>query len=327
MPTSKPLDKLLFLDIETTSQYATFDEMPQEAKTLFFRRWEKDIFKLADELFDDSFAPKTESPAVTTVATTPQKWGLNRATTETYNRMAPIYAEFNKVICISMGTLSKSKSNPNDWELRVVSITGENEKELLEKFLFVARRITDIKKLSDFKGDESTSIVAHNGLYFDLPVLAKRMIYNGINPPFMLTMGSIANLKPWDVKWVIDTKDLWKMGVFDAIHNTSLDQLAYNFGVPSSKSVMQGKDVKDVYWNGVKAKPEGGGINFGLKNAITKIETYCEADVLALARVYFKMFVIPDTITPIRLELDKVVAMFQKMDAEAKVKAGAPTTK
>lgn len=312
MPTSKPLDKLLFLDIETTSQYATFDEMPQEAKTLFFRRWEKDIFKLADELFDDSFAPKTESPAVTTVATTPQKWGLNRATTETYNRMAPIYAEFNKVICISMGTLSKSKSNPNDWELRVVSITGENEKELLEKFLFVARRITDIKKLSDFKGDESTSIVAHNGLYFDLPVLAKRMIYNGINPPFMLTMGSIANLKPWDVKWVIDTKDLWKMGVFDAIHNTSLDQLAYNFGVPSSKSVMQGKDVKDVYYK---------------EKNLAKIGEYCEADVLALARVYFKMFVIPDTITPIRLELDKVVAMFQKMDADAKVKAGAPTTK
>jgi predicted PolB exonuclease-like 3'-5' exonuclease len=291
MQTTRPLDQLMFLDIETTSQYPSYQTLPQPAKDLFYRRWQKPIEALALENFQP--LPATEGAPMPPS----EVMGFARAVEEIYNQNAPLFPEWNKVICISMGTLDIK--NPAEYVLRTVSIGGENEKQLLETFLKVAQKISKPAKLADAMSDTSAHIVAHNGLYFDIPVMAKRMIYNGIKPPFMLSLGG---MKPWDVKWVIDTKEYWKMGVFDAGHNVSLDQLAYSFGVPSSKAIMQGKDVKDVYWNAMKEENV-----FAKKNAITSIETYCEADILALCRIYLKMMLVDVPVKAVKLDLDKVM--------------------
>ena len=71
-----PLHTILFLDIETVSQYATFTEVPEDWASLWRRK--------AENMMRDKPAPTAE---------------------ELYERAA-IYAEFGKIICISCGVLS-----------------------------------------------------------------------------------------------------------------------------------------------------------------------------------------------------------------------------
>lgn len=93
-----PLHTILFLDIETVSQYSAFGEVPEDWKELWRHK--------AEALLRDKL------PA------TPE---------EIYNRAA-IYAEFGKVICVSCGVISGPAT---DRKLTLKSFYGDDEKELL----------------------------------------------------------------------------------------------------------------------------------------------------------------------------------------------------
>ncbi|HEY4061811.1 MAG TPA: 3'-5' exonuclease [Puia sp.] len=99
--TPHPLHTILFLDIETVSQYATFDEVPEEWKTL----WR---YKAEAQLRDKQ--PLTPD--------------------DIYGRAA-IYAEFGKIICISCGILSGPGIGK---KMTLKSFHGDDEKLLLEEF-------------------------------------------------------------------------------------------------------------------------------------------------------------------------------------------------
>jgi DNA polymerase elongation subunit (family B) len=101
------LHTILFLDIETVSQYATFDEVPEEWKGLWQHKAE---------------AILRDKPLVT-----PE---------EIYGRAA-IYAEFGKIICISCGILSGSGT---EKKLTLKSFHGHDEKELLGQFTEMLRK-------------------------------------------------------------------------------------------------------------------------------------------------------------------------------------------
>lgn len=96
-----PLHTILFLDIETVSQYSEFKEVPEEWQDLWRHK--------AEGLIRD------KTPV------TPE---------ELYGRAA-IYAEFGKIVCISCGVLS---GPPAERKLSLKSFSGENEKELLLQF-------------------------------------------------------------------------------------------------------------------------------------------------------------------------------------------------
>jgi hypothetical protein len=102
-----PLHTILFLDIETVSQYATFDEVPEEWKGLWRHK--------AEVLLRD------KQPVV------PE---------DIYGRAA-IYAEFGKIICISCGYLSGSGT---DKRLTLKSFYGDDEKILLGQFSEMLRK-------------------------------------------------------------------------------------------------------------------------------------------------------------------------------------------
>ncbi|GAB5539700.1 MAG: 3'-5' exonuclease [Salibacteraceae bacterium] len=94
------LSKILFIDIETVSQYAKLEDAPQSYQDL----WEhKAGFLMKDE---------TDSPS------------------SVYER-AGIYAEFGQIVCISAGFIHQSGS---DNELRIKSFSGKDERVLLEEF-------------------------------------------------------------------------------------------------------------------------------------------------------------------------------------------------
>ena len=96
-----PLQNILFLDIETVSQYATFEGMPEEWKELWTRK--------AEGLLRNK----------------------ENITAEMVYERAGIYAEFGKVICITCGIV---QVNGSQRKLLLKSFAGDDEKEILSSF-------------------------------------------------------------------------------------------------------------------------------------------------------------------------------------------------
>lgn len=94
-----PIEKILFLDIETVSQHAVYEELDATMKKL----WDKKASSL-----------KTD----------PEQ------TAEDLYQRAAIYSEFGKIICISVGFFIGKN-------FRVKSFYGDNEKILLEEFKYI----------------------------------------------------------------------------------------------------------------------------------------------------------------------------------------------
>jgi DNA polymerase elongation subunit (family B) len=246
MLNQKPIEKVVFIDIESTSQHETFSAMPIRMQYLFKERFKKEI--------------KEEFESQTHIE---NGLSIEKCVEEIYNSKAPLFAEFNKIVCISMGIINTA--NKDSYSLKVKSFCGTDEKALLTEFAQAA----SIKNYQTSTAAERFAFCAHNGKVFDFPVIAKRMIYNGIDLPYIF---DYTHLKPWEVDYLIDTKEAWKYGVFDG--NVSLDLLAAAFNVESSKMLMKGSDVKDVYY---------------VTKDMAAIQKYCEHDIFTLASIYLKM--------------------------------------
>lgn len=168
---------------------------------------------------------------------------------------AGIYAEFGKIIVISVGKYTDDQNG--ELGLTVNYLANDDEKKLL----------TDFKSLVG-KHDRATKLCAHNGKEFDFPYLSRRMLVNDLSLPSLL---DFAGKKPWEIPH-LDTMELWKFG--DYKHYTSLDLLTAIFNIPSSKNDMDGSMVNRVYYR---------------DKDLNKIAEYCMRDVVAIAQLYLKM--------------------------------------
>ncbi|KAF0129648.1 MAG: DNA polymerase elongation subunit [Bacteroidetes bacterium] len=211
------LSRVLFLDIETVPFEAQYHDLSERMQKL----WNKKASHI-----------KTESED------TPE---------DLYGR-AGIYAEFGKIIVISVGYF-------NGNEFRLKSFYGDDEKELLLEFSQLLNR---------HYNNADDMLCAHNGKEFDYPYIARRMIINGIELPFIL---QIAGKKPWEVKH-LDTMELWKFGDYKSY--TSLDLLTAIFDIPTPKDDIDGSQVGKVYWE---------------QHDLERIKNYCQKDVLAIAQL------------------------------------------
>lgn len=239
MLNNKSIDKILFLDIETVPQSESFSTLSLKMQKLFEERFKTDIKALE---------VKGKVPL--------------EALESLYNLKASLYVEWAKIVCISCGVINIS--NPQEYVLKTMSITGNNDKDILTEMM------GKVKAIYNYAGKkEDFAFCAHNGKIFDFPFISKRMIINGLDIPKAF---QIHNLKPWEIEHLIDTKEMWKFGVYD--NNSSLSLLSATFGVESSKDEMDGSMVKDVYYKEKNFK---------------KIADYCEKDILALATVYLRM--------------------------------------
>lgn len=219
----KPED-ILFLDIETVPQYPSYAEMPETGKKF----WDKKAAQLIKD---------------------------NESTPETIYQRAGIYAEFGKIICISVGLIIPKEG---ERTFRVISFADHSEKKLLLGFS---------EMLQKFEKRKNAHLCAHNGKEFDFPYIARRMLINGIDLPESL---NVAGKKPWEVNF-IDTQELWKFGDYKSF--TSLNLLTYVFGIPSPKDDIDGSQVADCYY---------------VENNLPRIAIYCEKDVLAIAQLMLK---------------------------------------
>ena len=212
-------NQIVFLDIETTAQYANYQKVPERLRLL----WDKKAVQLS----------KNEE-----------------ITAEELYERAGIYAEFGKIVCISIGYYEKKLH-----KFRIKSFFGHNEKVLLGAF-------TEMMK-KHFHSDYNL-LCAHNGKEFDFPYIARRLLVNRLQLPKLL---DIAGKKPWEIQH-LDTMELWKFG--DYKHFTSLDLLTAIFEIPSPKSDIDGSQVNNVYWK---------------EGDVKRIAKYCQNDVLAIAQL------------------------------------------
>ncbi len=218
--------KILFLDIETVSQKKTFEEL--------------------DERMQKLWAHKSEQIAK----------GDENATPESLYERAAIYAEFGKIICISVGFFNENR-------FRLKSFYGHDEKALLTEFA---------NMLDRYYAFPEAQLCAHNGKEFDFPFLARRMMVNGIKIPRVL---QVAGKKPWETNF-IDTMELWKFGDYKTF--TALDLLCAIMDIPTPKDDINGSEVGRVYWQ---------------ENDLERIKTYCQKDVLAIAQLLRRFNYLP----------------------------------
>jgi len=170
---------------------------------------------------------------------------------------AGIYAEFGKIICISCGTIYRRGTKRI---YRVKSFYGTDELILLKEFLAM---------LEKFMANPYHRLCAHNGLEFDFPYIARRLLINGLKLPPIL---DIAGAKPWEVRdYLLDTMQLWKFG--DYKHYTSLDLLCTIFNVLTPKDDIDGSQVAGVYYH---------------EGDLDRIARYCEKDTLAVAQILLR---------------------------------------
>lgn len=217
------LEHILFLDIETVPQHQSFDELDDDFKMLY-----------ADKT---KYLRKDEH------------------TPEEYYERAGIWAEFGKIVCISVGYF---KITGDGRQFRTTSFQG-NEETLLN----------DFKNLLETHFNRSQHLLcAHNGKEFDFPYIARRMIIHGIELPYKL---NLFGKKPWEVPH-LDTLDLWKFG--DYKHYTSLKLMTKILGIPSPKDDIDGSQVRAVFYD---------------EGDIDRIVTYCEKDTLAVAQILLRL--------------------------------------
>jgi hypothetical protein len=170
---------------------------------------------------------------------------------------AGIYAEFGKIVCISCGTIYRTGTKRI---YRVKSFYGTDEASLLNDFLLM---------LEKFMANPYHRLCAHNGMEFDYPYIARRILINGLKLPAIL---DIAGAKPWEVRdYLLDTMQLWKFG--DYKHYTSLDLLCTIFGVQTPKDDIDGSQVANVYYR---------------DGDMTRIARYCEKDTLTVAQIILR---------------------------------------
>jgi len=223
MITKLNLENILFLDIETVPETQHFSELDTTKQEL----WDaKSRYQRKEEF-----------------------------TAEEFYERAGIWAEFGKIICISVGYFAIQ----NDIRtFRVTSFHGD-EIQLLKDFKnLLISHFSQAKHL----------LCAHNGKEFDFPYIARRMIIHNIELPYKL---NLFGKKPWEVPH-LDTLELWKFG--DYKNYTSLKLLTNVLGIPSPKDDIDGSEVYGVYYE---------------TNDISRIVDYCEKDTIAVAQILLRL--------------------------------------
>ena len=225
-----PLQKILFLDIETVGVHPDWETLVKENEPLSFQF----------EHYFDWFQKRFPEDA-------------DKGVGQMFVNRAALVPEFARIACVSVAFVTEQ------GEVKMQSFSNPDEKKML----------LEVQKLLYRVGELGFFLCGHNVKGFDIPMLAKRMIMNGIMPPKILPGH---DTKPWEIK-ALDTKEVWQYGGYGSI--ASLELMCVCLGVESSKTMeVTGNKVHEAFW---------------IKKDIEGIVKYCEKDVSVLIDVVKKL--------------------------------------
>lgn len=236
------ISNILFFDIETVPANPQYSDLDETWQYLWKHKAKSILKKYDEELTDEEVVG-------------------------TYDR-AGIFAEFGKIICISIGVLYRDK-NTHELSTYLSSFADDDETVLLKDFSdFLNKKFNDPNR---------HFLCGHNIKEFDVPFICRRMMVHQMPFPKLL---DISGKKPWETKHLLDTMELWKFGDNKAF--TSVKLLAAVFGFPSPKDDIDGSDVARVYYE---------------EKDLPRIARYCEKDVVAVMQLMLKFKRMPLKLT------------------------------
>lgn len=238
------INQIYFIDIETVPQYGGNDVPDTYQANVKF---ENEHFNLFKKKFPDALVPL--GPGGST-------WLFRDA----YMNNAGLYAEFGKIVCVSIGkmhSVTPEGGGKPENKFFIKTIASRDEKDVL---IQIAEAL-----------EKATILCAHNGKGFDFPFLFRRYVINGIPVPELL---QVAGKKPWEIPH-LDTMEIWSH--LEWRYRCSLNLLASVLGLESPKQDMDGSMVAEIY-NGEDQEA-------GLK----RIADYCASDMTTLANVYCRL--------------------------------------
>lgn len=189
----------------------------------------------------------------------------NEELISSFKKEGALYGEFGRIACISIGRLFKGDfvtATFNDFDEGVM-----------------------IKKFYEVLDKQDWLLCGHAIKDFDIPYIFKRSIANGVIPHKLI---DTSGLKPWEINWIIDTKELWAAGGFN---KSSLLSITTVLGLPSPKGGIIGEQVPAYFWDDPT-------------NHIKEISDYCERDVRAVYDIMnrFKNIDSPHSKQPTEIE-------------------------
>ncbi len=218
-------EELFHMDIETCGVYRDFY-----------------AFKLADERGANLFEHKYNK-----MGWADKYQDINEA----YLDNVGIISTYGKICCISFGYLD------NDGSTRISSFYGEDEKDIVESFNRLLKKIET----------KNFNLCGFRIINFDIPWILHKLHKYGIEPANII---STYDKKPWEAR-VTDISEHWR-GKFAWAF--SFDEVAYELGIRSPKEKMNGSEVHGAYWRG----------------EFPRIKEYCEMDVKASIEISRKIY-------------------------------------
>ncbi len=230
MYTQDQLSRIVFFDLETASEYRSLDDL-YKANPKMADLWSKRCEYLRGKYPEH----------------------LEKTDEQLYEDRAALHPEFNRIVCASFGRITYNGSIPN---MVIKSYTSDDEIDILNGINTVFTKFNKMK------------FCGHNIKRFDVPVMCKRTLINGLQlPPYLM----VHDMKPWEMPF-IDTSEVWSFGAWQEGF-VSLELLTTSLGIDSPKDDIRGEEVSEVYWN---------------ESDLDRIARYCEKDVYSLAQVMLK---------------------------------------
>jgi hypothetical protein len=235
-----PLTKILFLDIETVGISKDYQSCKENYPNL------SEQFSNYFDWFLKRFTEDANFNLVGNGATEEEHMDY------VFKKRTALVPEFAKVVCVSVSFVT------DKGEIKAQTFSSDNEHDVLK----------ETQKLLDRCGKLGFYMCGHNLKNFDIPMLSKRMVINGLLPPSILPS---YDTKPWEIK-AIDTKELWQFGSYTSIG--SLDLMCVSMDVPTPKNgEITGEKVHNAYW---------------VEGKLKQIAEYCEKDVKVLIDIIKK---------------------------------------
>jgi len=201
--------------------------------------------KMNDTLGADIFIKKCEKMKNYSSS----EW-IDKPCDELYIEKAPILPEFGKIICMSFGVYVENKRH-------VRTIVDKDEERLMKRIANVIDKASQSKKVLCGFGIKT----------FDVPWIVRKLYKYGIDIPRSINFYGV---KPWEIS-MIDIQEVWKG---NGKYNITMEEVAHDLDIESSKTILSGDKVHDFYWG---------------KNDIDSIVSYCEGDVGCLMKITEKL--------------------------------------
>jgi len=132
---------------------------------------------------------------------------------ETYEKNAPYYPEFTKIVTITYATVYVENGSLKRYMKKIVND---------DEFIVLVTFMDELSRISS-EGSQSTPnffpiLCGHNIISYDIPLLIKKFIYYRdrfeTNNKIPLILKKSLSIKPWE-SGIVDTVNVWKFNGFD----------------------------------------------------------------------------------------------------------------